>query len=71
MTGADVFITARDIGKGIQVAEEILADGKPGKVEVIKMDLGCLKSVRAGAEEFLRKSENKLNILINNAGSSS
>lgn len=71
LTGADIFITARDVAKGKQVAEEILADGKPGKVEVIQMDLGSLESVRAGAEEFLRKSGNKLNVLINNAGKGS
>jgi hypothetical protein len=43
LTGADVYITARDVAKGKQVAEEILADGKPGKIEVIQMDLGSLK----------------------------
>ena len=68
LTGADVFITVRDVVKGRQIAEEISKDGMPGKVEVIQMDLGSLRSVRAGAEEFLRRSENKLNILINNAG---
>ncbi|KIW12421.1 hypothetical protein PV08_09698 [Exophiala spinifera] len=68
LTSADVYITARDIAKGKQVADEILADGKPGKVSVIDMDLGSLASVRAGAEEFLRQSEGKLNVLINNAG---
>ncbi|KAF3057025.1 Retinol dehydrogenase 12 [Daldinia childiae] len=68
LTGADVYITVRDVTKGKQIAKEILADGKPGKVDVIEMDLASLKSVRAGAEEFLRKSNNKLNILINNAG---
>ncbi|KAI1807074.1 NAD(P)-binding protein [Daldinia bambusicola] len=67
LTGADVYVTARDVAKGKQIAEEILADEKPGKVEVIVMDLASLKSVRKGAEEFLRKSGNKLNILINNA----
>lgn len=68
LTGADVYITVRDVAKGKQVADEILADGKPGKVSVIKMDLGSLASIRAGAEEFLRQSGGKLNILINNAG---
>ncbi|KAI2771290.1 NAD(P)-binding protein [Daldinia loculata] len=68
LTGADVYITVRDVTKGKQIAEEILADGKPGKVGVIEMDLASLKSIRAGAEEFLRKSDNKLNVLINNAG---
>lgn len=68
LTGADVYITVRDVTKGEQVAKEILADGKPGKVGVIQMDLGSLESVRAGANEFLRNSGNKLNVLVNNAG---
>ncbi|KAK6949306.1 hypothetical protein Daesc_009381 [Daldinia eschscholtzii] len=68
LTGADVYMTVRDAAKGKQIADEILADGKPGKVEIIVMDLASLKSIRAGAEEFLRKSGNKLNVLINNAG---
>jgi NAD(P)-dependent dehydrogenase (short-subunit alcohol dehydrogenase family) len=46
-----------------------LADGKEaGKVEVLQMDLGSLESIRAAAQEFLRRSGNKLNVLINNAG---
>ena len=32
------------------------------------MDLGSLESIRAAAQEFLRRSGNKLNVLINNAG---
>ncbi|KAI0156852.1 short chain dehydrogenase [Xylariaceae sp. FL1272] len=68
ITGANVYITARDLAKGQQVAEEILSDGRPGKVEVIEMDLASLKSVRAGGSELLRRSGGKLNILINNAG---
>ncbi|KAI0460031.1 short chain dehydrogenase [Xylaria acuta] len=68
LTGADVYITSRDYAKGKQVAEELLADSKPGKVEVIQMDLSSLKSIRAAANEFLQKSGHKLNILIENAG---
>ncbi|KAI0173470.1 NAD(P)-binding protein [Hypoxylon sp. FL1284] len=68
LTGADVFITVRDVTKGKQVAEEILADGKPGRIEVIQLELDSLESVRAAADEFLRRSEKKLNVLINNAG---
>ncbi|KZL65852.1 short-chain dehydrogenase [Colletotrichum tofieldiae] len=67
VTGADVYITVRDVVKGEEVAKDILSDGKPGKVEVIKLDLGSLESVRQGAKEFLSKSD-KLNVLINNAG---
>ncbi|KAI0467424.1 NAD(P)-binding protein [Xylaria cf. heliscus] len=69
LTGADIYITNRDINKGKQVAEELLADGKQaGKVEVLEMNLSSLASIRAAAQEFLRKSGNKLNVLINNAG---
>lgn len=67
-TGADVYITNRNLAKGEEVAKEIRTDGKPGKVDVIQLELDSLDSVRAAAAEFLRKSGNKLNILINNAG---
>ncbi|KAF7540744.1 hypothetical protein G7054_g1118 [Neopestalotiopsis clavispora] len=68
LTGAHVFITVRDIAKGKQVVEELTSDGETGKVEVIEMDLASLHSIRAGAKEFLKKSSNKLNVLISNAG---
>lgn len=68
LTGADVHMTVRDIMKGKQIAAEILADGKPGRVETADMYLGSLERVRAAAMEFLRKSGNKLNapIVISN-----
>ncbi|KAI1304453.1 NAD(P)-binding protein [Xylaria venustula] len=56
LTGADIFMT------------ELLSDGRPGKVEVIQLDLSSLESVRTGSQKFLRQSRNKVNILINNAG---
>ncbi|KAH6985223.1 short-chain dehydrogenase [Ilyonectria destructans] len=67
IAGADVFIAVRDVAKGEHVAKDILSDGKPGKIEVIQMDLASLDSTRAGAKEFLSKSK-KLNVLLNNAG---
>ncbi|KAB5511712.1 short chain dehydrogenase [Coniochaeta sp. 2T2.1] len=63
-------MTVRDVAKGKQIAAEVLADGKPGRFEVVEMDLGSLASIRAGATDFLRKSGNKLSVLINNAGKS-
>lgn len=68
LTGADVYITTRNLAKGQEVADEIRADGKPGKVDVIQLELDSLDSVRTAAADFLQKSGNKLNILINNAG---
>lgn len=68
LTGADVYITTRNLAKGKEVAEEIRADGKPGKVDVVQLELDSLDSIRTAAAEFLEKSGNKLNVLINNAG---
>ncbi|KAL1858820.1 hypothetical protein Daus18300_009818 [Diaporthe australafricana] len=68
LTGADVYITSRNLVKGKEIAEEIRADGKPGKVDVVQLELDSLDSVRTAASEFLLKSGSKLNILINNAG---
>lgn len=67
-TGADVFMHVRDMVKGESARKDILAssEGK-GKLELLYMDLGSFKSIRAGAAEFLEKS-NKLNVLVNNAG---
>lgn len=67
LTGADIFITVRDVAAGKTVAKNILADGKPGKVEVITMELDSLESVKTAAAAFLAKSD-KLHVLINNAG---
>jgi NAD(P)-dependent dehydrogenase (short-subunit alcohol dehydrogenase family) len=65
-TGADIYITARDIQKGAQVAEDIRSDGV-GRLEVIKMELDSFESIRTAARTFLGKSD-RLNVLINNAG---
>jgi NAD(P)-dependent dehydrogenase (short-subunit alcohol dehydrogenase family) len=67
-TGAHIFMQVRDMEKGQQVLEEILAtsEGK-AKLELIRIELDSFTSVRAGAAEFLKKSD-KLNVLVNNAG---
>lgn len=63
-TGAKLFLGVRDTGKGQAALSNIL---KPGHVELLKMDLNSLDSVRSAAEELKKKSKT-LNILINNAG---
>ena len=68
-TGAHVYITARDVKKGQEVTDEIkasLPDSK-GKIDVLKLELDSLQSVKDCAAEFLGKSK-QLNVLINNAG---
>ena len=67
-TGADVFITARDVKKGQDVVDAILKSSEgQGKLEIIEMDMNSLDSVKKAAKAFLAQS-NKLNILVNNAG---
>ncbi|KAJ8109083.1 hypothetical protein ONZ43_g6237 [Nemania bipapillata] len=68
LTGADIYMQARDMKKAEAVREEILSksEGK-GKLEIVLMDLDSLDSVRAGAGDFLAKAQ-KLNVLVNNAG---
>lgn len=71
LTGADVYVTARDLKKGQEVIAGILASspGK-GRIEMLELDLDSLKSVRQCACTFLSKSK-RLNILICNAGMAS
>jgi NAD(P)-dependent dehydrogenase (short-subunit alcohol dehydrogenase family) len=64
-TGAHIFCTARSLSKGQKALADIL---EPGQVELLHLDLESLASVRTFAAEFLKASNNKLNILINNAG---
>lgn len=63
-TGATLYLTARNLTAAEKALASIL---KPGKVEIIEMDLSSLDGVRAGAERFLEKSKH-LNVLICNAG---
>lgn len=69
-TGADVYFTARDEAKGKKIRDDILSKSEGrGKVDFLMMDMDSLESVRDAARSFLSKSD-KLNILINNAGTS-
>lgn len=63
-TGARVFCTARDLKKGESALANIL---EPGRVELIKMDLNSLDSVRDAAKDVMSKTQT-VNIIINNAG---
>ncbi|KAJ6086662.1 hypothetical protein N7467_005576 [Penicillium canescens] len=64
ITGATLFLTARNVRK----AKDALADiSEPGRAEFIEMDLESFESVRAAAKAILEKTD-KVNILINNAG---
>jgi NAD(P)-dependent dehydrogenase (short-subunit alcohol dehydrogenase family) len=68
--GARVVITARSASRGEaardKIAERIGGAGA-GSVELVVFDLADLSSVRAGAEEILRRCP-RLDVLVNNAG---
>jgi NAD(P)-dependent dehydrogenase (short-subunit alcohol dehydrogenase family) len=63
-TGAHVFLGVRDITKARKVHADILSP----KVELLKIDLSDLDSVREAAKELIERSGGQLNILVNNAG---
>jgi NAD(P)-dependent dehydrogenase (short-subunit alcohol dehydrogenase family) len=66
--GAKVYITARTLEKGQNVASELnKANPDSPAIEVVVADLSNLQSVRDGAKDFLARSKT-LNVLLNNAG---
>lgn len=64
---AHVIIAARNIDAANEAKQIILKDQETARVDVLKLDLCSIKSIRAFADSF--KALNlPLNILINNAG---
>ncbi|KAK1271988.1 hypothetical protein QJS04_geneDACA022352 [Acorus gramineus] len=67
LRGAHVVIAARNIDAANEAKQSILKDTPNAHVDVMKLDLCSLKSIRAFADHFLALHL-PLNILINNAG---
>ncbi|OBT39608.1 hypothetical protein VE00_10747 [Pseudogymnoascus sp. WSF 3629] len=65
LTGARLLLTARDLNKAKTALNGIL---EPGHIELVEMDNTSLSSVRVAAKAILQKSNNQINILVNNAG---
>ncbi|KAH8589533.1 hypothetical protein B0O99DRAFT_599820 [Bisporella sp. PMI_857] len=65
LTGAKLFLTARDLNKAKTALDGIL---EPGRVELVEMDNNSLVSVRSAAKDILQRSNNQVHILVNNAG---
>ncbi|KAH7381867.1 short-chain dehydrogenase/reductase-like protein [Cadophora sp. MPI-SDFR-AT-0126] len=65
LTGAKLFLTARDLNKAKKALGDIL---NSGRAELVEMDNTSLASVRSAAKTILEKSNSQVNILINNAG---
>ncbi|KAK1808023.1 hypothetical protein LTR12_017629 [Friedmanniomyces endolithicus] len=72
-TGARVFFTARSAEKAKKIVDLLAVEGKTdgdlkdARIEWVQIDNMSLKSVRAGAEDILRRSD-QLNVLVANAG---
>jgi NAD(P)-dependent dehydrogenase (short-subunit alcohol dehydrogenase family) len=64
---ATVIMAVRNAQKGEEVAVEIKKSVPEAKIEVRKLDLGSLSSVKSFSEQILA-DHNRLDILINNAG---
>jgi NAD(P)-dependent dehydrogenase (short-subunit alcohol dehydrogenase family) len=64
---AKVIIAVRNLDKGETAKEKILSQNENAEVEIMKIDLSDLSSVKEFADEFVKKYD-KLDILINNAG---
>ncbi|XP_077213240.1 NAD(P)-binding Rossmann-fold superfamily protein [Tasmannia lanceolata] len=67
LRGAHVVIAARNIEAANDTKQFIVNGNKAARVDVLKLDLSSLKSVRAFVAEF-NALDIPLNILINNAG---
>jgi len=68
VAGADVYMQVRDLARCAGIVDDVKSDGALGKVELLRMDLDSLQSVRDAAAEFLQRSGNRCNLLILNAG---
>jgi NAD(P)-dependent dehydrogenase (short-subunit alcohol dehydrogenase family) len=65
--GATVVCAARDVAKAEAVAKEIRDATANPAVEVVRLELGSLASIRACAEELLARHP-AIHLLVNNAG---
>lgn len=62
-----VIMACRDIEKGNNAKTDLLKEVPDAQLEILKIDLSSLKSVKDFAKEF-QKNHNSLDLLINNAG---
>ncbi|TKS82758.1 Retinol dehydrogenase 13 [Collichthys lucidus] len=67
VAGARVVMACRDLTRAEQAAEQIRQSTGNGNVAIRHLDLASLYSVRQFAKDFL-DSEDRLDVLINNAG---
>lgn len=66
-SGMRIVLAVRNETKGVAARDEILSLHQDGQIEIRKLDVADLSSVRSFAEAFLRDFT-ALDVLINNAG---
>jgi len=65
--GAHVVLAVRNLDKGQQAADRIIASTPNASISVQRLDLGSLASIRVAASE-MRENFPRIDMLINNAG---
>ena len=65
--GGKIYIACRDKNRGEAALEDIRKISGSDRVYFLQLDLASLKSIREFSKKF-HQLENKLDILINNAG---
>ena len=65
--GAHVVMAVRDLDRGAAAAARVRETNAEASLEVLRLDLGSLASVREFAAEFLA-AHDRIDVLINNAG---
>ena len=65
--GATVVLACRSLERAAAAKSKIIAEAPAAHVEIMKLDLGSLASIKAFAQAFNAKHE-RLDILLNNAG---
>lgn len=65
--GAKVYMACRSLDSANQVKEEIVNETENPNVFVKHLDLASVESIQKFAESF-KQEENRLDVLINNAG---
>ena len=67
--GAQVIMACRDMDKAESAQEQILGQVPDAVLELVHIDLASLDSIHKAAEQ-VRQTHEKLDVLMNNAGSS-
>lgn len=65
--GARTVLSCRDLPRGREARERIWAETPDAPIEVIRLDLASLASIRQFVDEF-RAKHDRLDCLVNNAG---